>query len=110
MAKREKEAGNRSGWLRKIMEGSFDIPKEVNLRLLLFVVVLLFIYITNGLDAEHQSKRISDLTNEVKELQYEQISTQSELMNLSKQSEVLRRVRTEGLGLEELTEPPRVIR
>ena len=98
------------GKLHNLCVGHIEGPEWMTAKLLAWAVVLMFIYITNGLDAESQSKRISDLTNEVKELQYEQISTQSDLMNLSKQSEVLRRVKSEGLGLEELTEPPRVIR
>lgn len=96
--------------LHNLCVGHIEGPEWMTTKLLILAVGLMFIYITNGLDAESQSKRISDLTNEVKELQYEQISTQSDLMNLSKQSEVLRRVKSEGLGLEELTEPPRVIR
>lgn len=98
------------GKLHSLCVGHIEGPEWMTAKLLALAVVLMFIYITNGLDAESQSKRISDLTNEVKELQYEQISTQSDLMNISKQSEVLRRVKSEGLGLEELTEPPRVIR
>lgn len=108
MSKENKES--KKEWLRRVSAGHIELPEWLSVRLLLFVVVLLFIYITNSLDSERQSKRISDLTNQVKELQYEQISTQSDLMNLSKQSEVLRRVRAENLGLEELTEPPRIIR
>lgn len=96
--------------VKEIMAGKLGVENWTNVKLLGFIVVLIFIYITNSLDSEHQSKRISELTNQVKELEYEQISTQSELMNLSKQSEVLRRVRAENLGLEELTEPPRIIR
>lgn len=102
--------GSRTAWLKEMLFGQLGLPDWITWKLLMFIVVLLFIYITNSLDSERQSKRISDLTNEVKELQYEQISTQSDLMNLSKQSEVLRRVKAENLGLEELTEPPRIIR
>lgn len=96
--------------LRSLFSGQVEMPEWMTIKLLLMIVVLAFIYITNNLDSERQSKMISDLTYQVQELQYEQISTQSDLMNLSKQSEVLRRIKAEGLGLEELTEPPRVIR
>ena len=58
---------------------------------------------------EARVRRISDLTKEIKELRYEHITTQSELMNMSKQSEVLRRTEAENLGLHELTEPPRIV-
>ncbi len=98
------------GWLRNIASGHVEMPDGLSIKFLVFIVLLIFIYITNNHDSERQAKMISDLTQQVKELRYEQISTQSDLMNMSKQSEVLRRVRSENLGLEELTEPPRIIR
>lgn len=58
---------------------------------------------------EGDLRRISELTSEIKELRYESISTSAELMNMSKQSEVIRRVEAEGLNLKELTEPPRIL-
>ena len=61
-------------------------------------------------DMERKIRTIDDLTSEIKELRYEQITTSAELMNMSKQSEVLRRTQAEGLGLKELTEPPRIIK
>lgn len=96
--------------LSSLAHGYVELPDGISLRFVLFVVVLIFIYITNSIYSEQQTKRISDLADEVKDLRYEQISTQSDLMNLSKQSEILRRVKAENLGLEELTEPPRVIK
>ncbi len=92
------------------MNGRISLPDRETLKLIAFCVLLIFIYITNNLDSEHQKKQISELTEQVKELHYQQISTQSDLMNMSKQSEVLRRVKAEDLGLEELTEPPRIIK
>ena len=99
---------SRGAWLRNIVHGHVEMPDGLSIKFLAFLVMLILIYITNNHDAEKQAKRISELTHQVKELQYEQISTQSDLMNMSKQSEVLRRVRAENLELEELTEPPRI--
>ncbi len=98
----------KSGWLKKLIEANPVVTIE-QIKFAVFMVLLGFIYITNHLDAEKKTRRIADLTNEIQELNYEHISTQSELMNMSKQSEVLRRVNAEGLGLKELTEPPRII-
>lgn len=96
-------------WLSDLGSGRIKMPFDISTRFLLFVVALIFIYITNHLSIEGELRRISDLSSEIKELRYEQITTQSELMNMSKQSEVLRRTQAEGLELKELTEPPRII-
>ncbi len=96
--------------IKELLNGHVTMPETKTLRLIAFCVLLIFIYITNNLDSERQKKQISELTAQVKELHYQQISTQSDLMNMSKQSEVLRRVKAEELGLEELTEPPRIIK
>ncbi len=46
------------------------------------------------------------LEKELKELRFESITTASDLMYMSKQSEVVKRVEKEGLDLIESTEPP----
>ncbi|MBQ2321111.1 MAG: hypothetical protein II375_00920 [Bacteroidales bacterium] len=96
-------------WLKNLTNGRVSLPKGISPQFLLFVGGLIFIYITNRLDTERQLRRIDDLNAEIKEMRYEHITTQSQLMNMSKQSEVLRRVEVEGLELRELTEPPRII-
>ena len=103
-----KTSANES-WLRRITNGRIALTDGASPLFLIFVGVLIFIYITNRLDTERQLRRIDDLNAEIKEMRYEHITTQSQLMNMSKQSEVLRRVELEGLELKELTEPPRII-
>ena len=96
--------------LKVIINGQFHLPSGNNyLRYFCFLLFLGFLYITNHLCVESDLREIAELTNEIKELRYESISTSSELMNMSKQSEVIRRVEAEGLGLKELTEPPRIL-
>jgi hypothetical protein len=56
---------------------------------------------------EHLLDRQADLLQEIKELKYEAITTSSELMNMSKQSEVMERVNRAGIELEVLKTPPR---
>lgn len=91
------------------MAGQVKLPFNIRVSYLIFLVGLVFIYITNHLDVEKKLRTISDLKTEIKELRYEHTTTQSELMNMSKQSEVLRRIEADGLELKELTEPPRII-
>ncbi len=102
-------AEKKTSWLRKIVTGRIEMPFDASWKYALFIALLSFIYITNRLEMEARVRRISDLTKEIKELRYEHITTQSELMNMSKQSEVLRRTEAENLGLHELTEPPRIV-
>ncbi|HHU56989.1 MAG TPA: hypothetical protein GXZ39_01695 [Bacteroidales bacterium] len=76
----------------------------------LFLVLLAFIYINNHYALEKLLKRQVALNKEVQELQYEAITTSSELMQMSRQSEVIRRVEAAGLELEVLKTPPRIIK
>jgi hypothetical protein len=52
-------------------------------------------------------RQIEAVKKELKELRYEQITTRSELMYISKQSEVARRLKV--TGLKESTVPPEKI-
>ncbi len=76
---------------------------------IVFLVLLAFIYINNHYSVEKLLKEQIHLTREVRELKYEAITTSSELMQMSRQSEVIRRTKEAGLGLEVLKEPPRVL-
>lgn len=71
----------------------------------LFLSLLTVLYIYNGHFAEKTIKDINRSSRELKELQYEYKTIQSELMFQSKQSELVKAV--EPLGLKELTEPPK---
>jgi len=74
-----------------------------------FLVFLGIIYINNHYKVESLQKELYSLSREVKELRYEAVTISSELMSMSKQSEVLKKVRADGIELEELTEPPRIL-
>ncbi len=80
-----------------------------NRKYFFFLVFLAFVYINNHYSVEALLKEHLVLTREVKELKYEAITTSSELMQMSKQSEVVRRVNDAGLDLDVLTTPPRVL-
>jgi hypothetical protein len=66
--------------------------------------MLTIVYIYNGHFAEKTIKDINRSSRELKELQYEYKTIQSELMFQSKQSELVKAV--EPLGLKELSQPP----
>jgi len=74
---------------------------------LAFLVFLGVLYIGNRYQMEHLMDQQADLLHDLKELKYEAITTSSELMNMSKQSEVMERVNRAGIELEVLKTPPR---
>lgn len=76
---------------------------------IMYMTFLGFIYIGNHYRVEKLMRESAKLSKELKELRYEAITTSSELMYMSKQSEVLKKIRSLNVELEELTEPPRVL-
>ncbi|MCU4177114.1 FtsL-like putative cell division protein [Carboxylicivirga sp. N1Y90] len=76
----------------------------------IFIAFLGFLYIGNHYKMEELMREVAVLNKDLKELRYEAITTSSELMFMSKQSEVLKKVKAVKLDLEELTEPPRKLK
>jgi hypothetical protein len=92
-----------------VISGSF-LSKDFTLKFLPFVLYLTLIalcYIANGYYAENKVRQLNKLGNELKELRSEFIITKSDLMFLSKQSEVAKAAIP--LGIKESKEPPRKI-
>lgn len=94
---------------KNIMSGNF-LSKESAIHYLPFILFVTFLgvcYIANGYQAEKIIRKIYNTSTELKELRSEYITTRSELMYLSKQSQVAKA--TASIGLEELTSPPNKI-
>jgi hypothetical protein len=92
--------------LLSVISGSF-LSKDLTLKFLPFIFYLTFIalcYIANGYYAENKVRQVNKLTNELKELRSEFIITKSDLMFISKQSEVAKAAFS--LGLVESKVPP----
>ncbi|WP_010663116.1 FtsL-like putative cell division protein [Marinilabilia salmonicolor] len=94
---------------KEFLYGRFLAGKSVGQHwgFLAFLVFLGVLYIGNRYQMEHLLDRQAELLQEIKELKYEAITTSSELMNMSKQSEVMERVNRAGIELEVLKTPPR---
>ncbi|MFL5742179.1 MAG: FtsL-like putative cell division protein [Flavisolibacter sp.] len=73
----------------------------------LFLAMLAVFYIYNGHVADKTIRDITRTSNELKELQYEYKSVKGDVLDRSKQSELIEAV--EPLGLKELTTPPVVL-
>jgi hypothetical protein len=95
--------------IKTLLTGSF-LSKERVVESLPFIFFLSFLgicYIANGYQIQDVVVRLHHTNNEVKELRSEYITTKSDLMILSKQSEVAEA--TALMGLKELTSPPKKI-
>lgn len=97
-----------SGSIKDIIDGSILTKTEVvqQLPFIIFLVILGIFYISNRYHSERVYRDMIGLEKELKELRFESITTASDLMYMSKQSEVVKRVKNEGLDLVESTEPP----
>jgi hypothetical protein len=98
--------------LREFLDGTIITRKNVvkQLPFIIFLSIIGIIYIGNRYHAEKVIRDITKAQEEVKNLRAEEITTASELMKLSRQSEVVRLVKEKNLGLEESTEPPAKIK
>jgi len=95
--------------LKAILTGSFLTREQVvgSLPFIFYLTFLGVCYIANGYQAEKVVRKLYNTNNELKELRSEYITIKSELMLVSKQSQVARL--TGSLGLKELTSPPKKI-
>lgn len=76
---------------------------------LLFLAFLALIYIANGYLAEDTVRELNRVDNELKELRSEYITTKSDLMYKSKQSQIANILEQKQLGLKESYYPPKKI-
>lgn len=92
--------------IASVLDGSF-LTKENLLRqipFMVFITILGVIYIANSYNAEKTIIEISKTKKELEELRFEYITTKSNLMFLSKQSEIAYRLA--GSEIKESTVPP----
>lgn len=92
--------------LYSVFSGTF-LTNESTLRhlpFILFLTLIAIFYIANGYYADDKIREVNKVSNQLKELRSEYISTKSELMFASKQSEVAKSA--EALGLKEPVVPP----
>lgn len=100
--------GKKSTLLKDLIDGTI-LTRQVmtnQLPFIIFISMLAGIYIGNRYHAEKVIRDMAKLQTEVKDLRAQAITTASELMFISKQSEVVKMVKENQLGLEEALEPP----
>jgi hypothetical protein len=103
---------NRKVRIKELIDGTFLVRENVikQLPFVLFLTFIGVIYIGNRFHAEHMVRQINELKIEVGNLRAEQITITSELMNISRPSEVAVLVESKGLGLKESMEPPKKLK
>jgi len=94
---------------RDLLDGNVLTRKAVlkQSRFILLLVLIAFLSIANRNHAEKTVINLNRLQSDVKELRARSISTSSELVRTSRQSEVKQLVNRYELGLEENLEPPK---
>jgi hypothetical protein len=107
---RPRKKGVLAKGLSSVFSGSF-LTSDKTLKHLPFVLFLALIaigYIANGYYADDKIREVNKISNQLKELRSEYISTKSDLMFESKQSQVAKSA--EQLGLKEPIVPPTKIK
>lgn len=102
------EERERSFSLRDLLDGNVLTRKAVmkQSRFILLLVLIAFISIANRNHTEKTVISMNRLQGDVKELRAKSITISSDLVRISRQSEVARLVERYDLGLEENLEPP----
>ncbi|MBL7930312.1 MAG: hypothetical protein JNL60_00335 [Bacteroidia bacterium] len=92
--------------LSSVFSGTFLTNEKTlkHLPFILFLALIAIFYIANGYYADDKIREFNKISNQLKELRSEYISTKSELMFASKQSEVAKSA--ERMGLMEPVVPP----
>jgi len=75
----------------------------------LFLAILALFYINNRFSHEAQLREIDRLKKELIDAEYESLTVSEELMQMSRQSYVIDKLREQGSNLEVSTEPPAVV-
>jgi len=93
-----------------VLDGSFLTHEGFlkGLPYIIFVAFLAMAYIANIYVAESKKREIEKLNNELKEMRFEYVITKSNLMHLSKQSQVARQLSPRGVK-ESRTPPIKIV-
>ena len=101
----------KSSTARDIINGNILTKKifQKQYGLLIVIAVLTFLYVDNRYYCETQLAHEIDLEQKIQDAKYESLTISAELMEISRQSNVMNAVNVNGLNLVENTTPPLVI-
>lgn len=101
----------KSSSVRDILNGNILTKRFIQKQygLLLLIAVLAFLYVDNRYYCETQLAKEIELKKKIQDVKYESLTISAELMQLSRQSNVLKMINERGVNLIRTTTPPIVI-
>lgn len=107
--KREKKGPSKNPFV-KILELEFFSREDIQkyLPFVLYCTLLAFVYISNRMYAEKRERYVNQLDKEVKNARADYYTIKSDLENITKPTEIARRV--EHMGLKQNLKPNEVIK
>lgn len=101
----------KSSTLRDVLNGEIlsknFLKKQYGL--IIMISLLAFLYVDNRYSCETQLAKSIELKKQIMDAKYESLTISAQLMELSRQSNVLKAVKDRGLGLVQTATPPIVI-
>lgn len=101
----------KSSTIRDILNGEIlsknFLKKQYGL--LIMMAVLAFMYVDNRYSCEKQLAKEIELKKKIQDVKYESLTISAQLMEISRQSNVLNQLNTRGLDLIQTSNPPIVI-
>ena len=102
---KEKKEKNKKRRVMSILGGKFLVREEISKQFpfMVYVTVLLMIIITNTYIAEERTRELARTSKRLNDLQVEYVQVESEIMEASKQSVLVKKL--VGTGLKEAITP-----
>ncbi|HEY6915864.1 MAG TPA: FtsL-like putative cell division protein [Paludibacter sp.] len=101
----------KSSSVRDILNGNILTKRffQKQYGLILLVAVLAFLYVDNRYYCETQLAKEIELKKKIQDVKYESLTISAELMQISRQSNVLKMINERGVNLIRTSTPPIVI-
>ncbi|KOH42501.1 FtsL-like putative cell division protein [Sunxiuqinia dokdonensis] len=103
---------NRRNGLKSFLGGSLLASEKVmrQMPFVFFVAFLGILMISNRYWSEKTIRRMEAVQDSIKELRAESVTWETELMKMNRPSEIVEKVKSSGLDLQEASEPARKLK
>ena len=101
----------KSSTIRDILNGNILTKNffQKQYGLLIMIAALTFLYVDNRFYCETRLAKEIDLKKKIQDVKYESLTISAELMEISRQSNVMNKVNESGINLIQSTTPPIVL-
>jgi len=98
----------KSSTLRDVINGNILSKKFLQKQygLLIMIAILIFLYVDNRYYCETQLAKTIELKSKIKDVKYESLTISSQLMRISRQSNIIMMLNEKGIPLDESNTPP----